>query len=107
MRYVISLTALFLAFAAPAASAAGDARYGLANDCWTVKSAGVSDGPFFLKPTDLGSYMFYDKNKAFLSSDSNGALTRASDGGPLGDWLVQDASGGFKVQLPAKEKALG
>jgi hypothetical protein len=114
MRYVIALTALALACAAPAASAAGDARYALANDCWTLKSASssVTDGPFFLKPTDLGSYLFYDKNKAFLSADSSplssGGLTRASDGGPDGDWKVEDAaSGAFKITLPAQGKALG
>src|SRR4051812_12025576 len=116
MRFVITLAALALACAAPAAFAAGDARYTLANDCWTLKaaSAPVSDGPFFLKPTDLGSYMFYDKNKAFLSADSSplaaadSGLTRASDGGPNGDWKVDDApGGGFKVSLPAQGKALG
>ena len=111
MRFVISLTALALLISAPAAFAAGgDARFGLANDCWTLQSASapVSDGPFFLKPTDLGSYMFFDKNKAFLSADSNGGLKRADDGGPLGDWTVEDASGGaFKVVLPANKKALG
>src|SRR3954453_22014421 len=109
MRYVIALTALALACVAPAASAAGDARFALANDCWTLKSASapVSDGPFFLKPTDLGSYMFFDKNKAFLSADTSplaaadGGLTRASDGGPDGDWKVDDAAGGaFKITLP-------
>jgi hypothetical protein len=110
MRFVISLTALALLISAPAAFAADDARYSLANDCWTLQStsASVSEGPFFLKPTDLGSYMFFDKDKTFLSADSNGALTRASDGGPLGDWTVQDAAGGaFKVLLPAQSKALG
>jgi hypothetical protein len=104
------VTVLALAAAAPSAFASDEARFQLANDCWTLTSASapVSDGPFFLKPTDLGSYMFYDKNKAFLSSDSDGALTRAGDGGPLGDWTVQDGSGGsFKVLLPAKGKALG
>src|SRR3954468_17666019 len=110
MRIVTALTVLALACAAaPAAFAADDARYSLANDCWTLKSASapVSDGPFFLKPTDLGSYMFFDKNKAFLSG-SDGSLTRASDGGPDGDWTVQDADGGaFKVMLPAQSKALG
>jgi hypothetical protein len=110
MRNVTTLVALALAFAAPAAFAADDARYTLANDCWTLTSASgsASAGPFFLKPTDLGSYMFYDKAGAFLSADSNGGLTRASDGGPSGDWTVQDAPGGsFKVLLPSRSKALG
>jgi hypothetical protein len=110
MRRVSVVTLLALALAAPAAFAADDARYSLANDCWTLKSASsaVSDGPFFLKPTDLGSYMLFDKNKTFLSSDGNGGLTRASDGGPSGDWKVEDAAGGsFKLMLPAEAKALG
>jgi microsomal dipeptidase-like Zn-dependent dipeptidase len=114
MRIVTALTILALACAAPAAFAAGDARYSLANDCWTLKSAStsVSDGPFFLKPTDLGSYLFYDKNRSFLSADSGplatGGLTRASDGGPDGDWKVEDASAGtFKITLPSQAKALG
>src|SRR4051812_8043388 len=116
MRRILILTALALAVSAPIASAAGESRYSLANDCWTLKaaSAPVSDGPFFLKPTDLGSYMFFDKNKGYLSADSSplaaagGGLTRASDGGPDGDWKLEDASGGaFKVLLAAQSKALG
>ena len=105
MRIVTSLTVLALLISAPAALAAGsDARYGLANDCWTLQSGTVSDGPFFLKPTDLGSYMFYDKNKAFLSADSNGGLTRASDGGPLGDWTVQDTRAGSRCCCPHRRR---
>src|SRR3954464_13000197 len=111
MRIVVALTALALACAcaAPAAFAAGDARYALANDCWTLKSASspVTDGPFFLKPTDLGSYMFYDKKKTFLNGDSSGTVTRAADGGPDGDWKVEDAGASFKIQLPSQGKALG
>jgi hypothetical protein len=116
MSRVIAFTALALAVAASPALAAGDARYALADDCWTLQSASapVSDGPLFLKPTDLGSYMLYDRNKAFLSADSsplalaNGGLTRASDAGPMGDWRVDDADGGaFKIVLPATDKALG
>ena len=110
MRLVVVTVALVLASAAPAALADDGARFGLANDCWTLQSASdpVSDGPFFLKPTDLGSYMFYDKNRAFLTAGSEGELTRASDGGPQGDWRVEDAPGAtFKVLLPAQGKALG
>src|SRR4051794_30912961 len=109
MRRILILTALALTVSAPIASAAGESRYSLANDCWTLKaaSAPVSDGPFFLKPTDLGSYMFYDKNKTFLNGDSSGTVTRATDGGPDGDWKVDDAGDAFKVQLPSQGKALG
>ena len=110
MRRVITVTLLALACAAPAASAAGDARYSLANDCWTLQSASsaAGDGPLFLKPTDLGSYMFFTKDKTFVSGDGNGGITRAGDGGPEGDWTVEDAGGGsFKVTLPAEKKALG
>jgi microsomal dipeptidase-like Zn-dependent dipeptidase len=109
MRHLTTLAVLALAIAAPAASAAEN-RYSLANDCWTLKasSAPVSDGPFFLTPTALGSYMVYDKNRQFLSADSNGAVTRAADAGADADWTVQDASGGgFKVLLEARKKALG
>jgi microsomal dipeptidase-like Zn-dependent dipeptidase len=115
-RFVTIVLAAFACAVPAVASAAEDGRFALANDCWTLQSAtsAVSDGPFFLKPTDLGSYMFYDKNKAFLSADTSplatasGGLTRASDGGPDGDWRVDDAPGGaFKVMLPAQGKALG
>jgi microsomal dipeptidase-like Zn-dependent dipeptidase len=58
--------------------------------------------------------MFFDRNKAFLSADSSplagtsGGLTRAGDGGPDGDWKVDDAPGGaFKIALPSQGKALG
>ena len=68
MRRAVTLTALVLACAAPGALAADGDRFALANDCWTLRarSAPVIDGPFFLKPTALGSYMFYDRNRAFL-----------------------------------------
>src|SRR3954447_94645 len=116
MRIAGIVTVLALATAAPSAFASDEARFRLANDCWTLKSAPapVSDGPFFLKPTDLGSYMFFDRNKAFLSADSSplagtdGGLTRASDGGPDGDWKLDDAPGGaFRITLPSQGKALG
>ncbi|MEA2493279.1 MAG: hypothetical protein QOJ29_1190 [Thermoleophilaceae bacterium] len=112
MRYISALIVLALAMAvgATTASAASDARYALANDCWTLQSASasVSDGPFFLKPTDLGSYMFYDKFKTFMAGDANGAVTRAADAGANADWRVDDAAdGNFKVLLPATGKALG
>jgi hypothetical protein len=108
MTRVLTVAVLAVVCAASSAFAADGARYRLANDCWTVQSAGVSDGPFFLKPTDLGSYMFFTKDKTFVSADSNGHLTRAADGGPNGDWRVEDASdGAFKVLLPAQGKALG
>jgi microsomal dipeptidase-like Zn-dependent dipeptidase len=115
MRRVVFVTLLALGLATAQSAAAAD-RYSLANDCWTLKStsASVSDGPFFLKPTDLGSYMFYDKNKQFLSADSSplagvtgGGLTRAGDGSPERSWTVENATGGFKVTLPAKGMALG
>jgi hypothetical protein len=95
---------------APSAFAGDDARFALANDCWTLQSASasVSEGPFFLKPTDLGSYMLYDKAGQFLAGDANGGVTRAGDGGPDGDWTVEDAAdGAFKVVLPAQSRALG
>jgi microsomal dipeptidase-like Zn-dependent dipeptidase len=117
MRRIRSLVLLaFLGSSLTCAAAAqAQDRFSLANDCWTLKSttSSVSDGPFFLKPTDLGSYMFYDANKAFLTADSSpgapadGGLTRATDGGPQGDWTVEDAPGGFRVTLPANSKALG
>ena len=99
MRLPVTLALLAaLATAAPSAHAA--TRYSMANDCWTLKasSAAVSAGPFFMKPTDLGSYMLYAKDKTFLSGDSSGQLTNADDGGPDGDWRVVDGAGdAFKV----------
>src|SRR5262245_45579547 len=109
MRLLVTLASLAsLACIAPSAHA--ENRYSFANGCWTLQSssAPVTGGPFFVKPTDLGSYMLYDKDKHFLSADSNGEITNADDGGPNGDWRVTDGPGGaFKVELPAQGKALG
>jgi hypothetical protein len=121
---VVTLAAL--ACAAPSAHAAGDARYALANDCfalraqatgkfvvqeaaggWRASGAQATEGePFFLKPTDLGSYMLFGKDKDFLSADSGGKVTTAADGGPLGDWRVDDAGDAFRIALPAQKRTL-
>src|SRR6478609_5456798 len=115
MRLPVTVALIAGSLSAASLAHADDARYTLANDCWTLQStsSSVSDGPFFLKPTDLGSYMFYDKDKQFLSAADTSplpaiggagtGLARAADGGPNGDWTVDDAPGGtFKIMLPAK-----
>src|SRR5688500_4035568 len=100
LRFTLLLALLALLAIAPAAHAADDARYAMANDCFALQTADGRtvgpNGPYFMKPTDLGSYMFYGKDKALLSA-SGGAVGTTTDPGPSADWVVVAEGRAFRI----------
>ncbi|ABL83900.1 MULTISPECIES: hypothetical protein [unclassified Nocardioides] len=62
-------------------------RYALAGGCYTLTPDG---DPFYFKATDLGSYLIYDADRAFLLADGNRA------GEPSADtvWDISRSAGG-------------
>lgn len=94
---------------APAAHAADDqARYALAGGCYTLKAGGADvtpGGPYRMQATDLGWYLFYDKDGKFLANNG-GDVAPAKDPSPDSDWRIDSSGDGFKVALPAAGKSL-
>src|SRR3954452_6936771 len=98
MKPVLAALATTLALAAPAV-AADDSRYALANGCYALTSNGqsIGPGPFFMKPTALGSYMLYTKDRKFLAKTGAKTVGTADAPGPDADWVVQGTSGAFTL----------
>src|SRR3954452_1950709 len=92
-----ALTILLLA--APAAAAADNARYELANGCYALTSNGqsVGPGPFFMKPTALGRYMLYTKDRRFFAKTGAKTVGTAAAPGPDADWVVDGTTGAFTL----------
>ncbi len=68
-------------------------RYSLANGCWSIRSdAGGAAGPFFLKPTGLGTYLFHDATGELAPAGGTnvGHEPAPSDGAV---WTVEEAEG--------------
>jgi microsomal dipeptidase-like Zn-dependent dipeptidase len=101
-------------------------RYDLANGCFALKSISAktyavhgADGaykasspnvagaePFFMKPTALGKYLFYAKDKSFLAVDG-AAVGSAPAPSDAADWTIDtDASGNYTVFSASAGKAL-
>src|SRR4051794_33797033 len=102
MRHGRRLAILFfLVLAAPAMAAGENQRYELANGCYTLTSAGkpIGPGPFFMKPTALGSYMLYTKDKKFLAKTGAATVGTVSTPGPDADWLVEGGSGDYRLSV--------
>src|SRR3954451_12081163 len=87
-----------LVLAAPAA-AADNSRYALANGCYALTSNGqpVGPGPFFMKPTALGSYMLYTKDRRFLAKTGAKTVGTADAPGPAAEWVVDGTTGAFTL----------
>ena len=62
-------------------------RYALAGGCYTLTGGGE---PFFFQATDLGSYLLYDTDRAFLLADGS----RAADPGTDTVWQISRAGTG-------------
>jgi hypothetical protein len=104
-RRVAWVALVVLGLFAPTARA-DDARYALANGCYSLKAGDVVAGPFRMKATDLGSYMLYGAKGDYLARTGDG-VGSASGPGPDADWKVDGTTGAFTVSLPAAGKALG
>jgi len=105
-------------------------RYDLANGCFALKAAdGAFAGfsgegyaataasgdaiKFFMKATDLGSYMFYGQDGTLMSVEAGtapvttDAVVPGTEPGPAADWSVDMASkGAFTITSLANGKAL-
>lgn len=103
-----------------------ETRYDLANGCYALKSAPnqtyavkASDGsysaiatkasagePFYMKPTALGKYLFYAKDKTFLAANGSnvGSAAAASD---AADWTIDvDPNKNYTIKSESANKAL-
>jgi hypothetical protein len=73
-------------------------RYALANGCYTLTSGGEA---FYFKPTDLGSYLIYDTDRAFVTAGGERADAPSADTvwriAPLGSgrYAFHNATGGL------------
>src|SRR3712207_7351735 len=57
---------------------------------------------FFLKATDLGSYMLHGKGGELLTSDGD-SVAAGTQPGPEADWVVTEADGGFRSEEHTSE----
>src|SRR3954452_10952461 len=90
-----------LAGAAPAVAADSNQRYELANGCYTLTSGGqpIGPGPFFMKPTALGSYMLYTADRKFFAKTGANTTGKVDAPGPNADWLVEGGSGDYHLSV--------
>src|SRR4051794_27816179 len=81
-------------------------RYSLANKCWTATDA-ESGAPVaeqvFLKPTALGSYLLYTKDKRYLAAGESG-LAPADAPSPAADFVATERSDGAFALAPKSTK---
>ncbi len=105
----VCLLAVFVLVPAAAQAASPD-RYAMANACFALTSggkvAGGDVGPFFMKPTALGSYMLFGRKADFLTGTDAGAVTTAADAGDHADWTVDARNEGFTLTLASIKKSL-
>jgi microsomal dipeptidase-like Zn-dependent dipeptidase len=95
---------------APGDATASETPYALANHCVTLESraAGrsVTAGPFYVKPTGLGTDMLYDPSQRLLSVTPNNQLTRTSSPGPAAQWRPALAGGRLTITSTADGRQL-
>ncbi len=72
-------------------------RYAMANGCYTLTAG--SD-PLFFKPTQLGTYLLYDRSRGFVSA----AGGRATEPSPDTEWTATRA--GKKLEFHSGDTAL-
>jgi hypothetical protein len=98
-----------------------DRRYALANGCYSLRSpagfvakdgAGYSAAAqsgaetFRMQATDLGSYLFYGRDRDFMAATApvggivgGGAVQPAAEASPAADWRVDVAGDAFTMTL--------
>src|SRR4051812_2020535 len=107
VRLAIAGAIVALAVVAPARAAVKQAD--LANACFTLHSAAgatLAAGPFYLKPTGIGTYLLSDQDGQLLSEQGS-AVGRAPDAGPAGEWAVKLGSGrSFSIRSTADKRFL-
>jgi microsomal dipeptidase-like Zn-dependent dipeptidase len=106
MRSAIAAAAAFSIFLAAGTGAAARTTQ-LANRCFTAGGDGYSER-FYLKPTDLGTYMLYDHERRLVGVGSGGTVTRVDTPGPQTEWSIRRRSRGrFAIASTASGVALG
>ncbi|HSK33495.1 MAG TPA: hypothetical protein VK903_08425, partial [Propionicimonas sp.] len=95
-------------------------RYNMFNACYGIQStrsgrwlagtttpaftaATIGEGaPLYFKPTDLGSYLLYSRERTFLDG-ARSAATYAAKPGPTTNWVAtMPSSGKFRFAIPGK-----
>ena len=115
---VVALFACALLALAPAALAhrghKKPDRYTIANHCWTLKATGgafvAKDASgyianaqragaerFFLKPTQLGMYLVYDRARGFLAAGNGNTVETATEPSPATEWVVRGRGPGLTL----------
>lgn len=103
-----------------------DTRYSLANGCFTLRSlpakayaARSSDGsyaasavaaaggePLFVKPTALGKYFFYARDRSFIAASGSGVGSVSAPADPVVWTVDKDAAGAFSIVSDSAAKSL-
>jgi microsomal dipeptidase-like Zn-dependent dipeptidase len=98
------------AWATPTAATAPLTPYALANRCVRLESRAarrlVTAGPFYVKPTGLGTDMLYDPGQRLLSVTAHDRLTRTSSPGPAAQWRLAMRGGLFTITSTADGRQL-
>ena len=94
----IALLVCALALVVPA-SAQAENRYELVHGCYDLKAGGATvGGPYRMQATELGMYLFYAKDRTFLTA-SGDSVEHAAEPSADADWTVDESGGGFTVKL--------
>lgn len=99
----VTLPAVIVALCATAPSA-GAARPILANHCFAI--AGAKAGPFFLKPTGLGTYLLYGADGTLVSVADGAQTSQVLVPGPKAEWAAQAAGHSTALRSTANGRFL-
>jgi microsomal dipeptidase-like Zn-dependent dipeptidase len=88
--------------AGPAAADAPKTRFDLANRCLDLAGE-----PIYFKPTFLGSYLLYDKDRRLVTAGEGDEVTRGEELGQAAEWAARRArGGGFRFLSSATARPL-
>jgi microsomal dipeptidase-like Zn-dependent dipeptidase len=102
---------VFAAFSAVAPTALGareiESRSELANRCVAIESGDPPvEGPLYLKPTGLRTYLIRDRDGKLLAPGDGGGVARLDTPGPPAEWRISGRRGSFAIQSTATGAAL-
>jgi hypothetical protein len=97
-RLLLLTTMIVLTGGASAQAADDSTRYALAQGCFSLTAGGETvAGPFRMKPTALGSYLLYTKDRKFLVRTGDGTVGFAAQPSAAGDWVVDGSGGSYTL----------
>src|SRR4051794_31662739 len=99
------LALIALLAGAPAASAADSStRYAMANGCFSLTSSGQTvGGPFFMKPTALGSYMLFTKDKTYFAKTGDTTVGTIAAPSADSEWTVEGSGGKYSLTVGGRK----